>query len=307
MDRSEKLLQYLYGELSGGNRDAIEERVFADDELASELDDLEIDLVDSFVRGEMSAEEDRHFKERYLTSKSRLARVNLAKYLNESTTGGSATAPPESVGWLEGIKAFFGDRGLVYAGLAAAVIIAIGGFWFLSTLPDEEVAFDVPANSNEFVPPLHDDSTDESSAERNGDGAGGAAKGAKTNVNSESKRNGNTQAVPEAPRTFAFTLLPPVRSSGRPVLEIPKGTDTVRITIVHDNRIPFAKYKAILKDNTGAALLTRDVNLTDERPVSISVRANRLKAGSYELTLVGLPRDGTAEEIGFYGFSVRVR
>ncbi len=313
MDQSDKLQAYLYGELSGEGRDALEDQIFADEEFAAEVDDFESTLIDSFVRGEMTAGQMLSFQEKYITSETRRARVNLARSLNnanvlEPKIAGTA-AESESAGWLEGIRAFFGNRGSVYAGAATAVLVVIGGLWFLSTLPGDEVVHRVPENSvNEIVPPIPDEVTNPIPPENNGNNAGATRNGKRDNGNNGDVRNGTNQAGSESPRTFAFTLLPPLRSSGRPVLEIPKGTDTVRMTIVHDNKIPYAKYKVELKDSNGSIVSMREIDLTPkkvERPVSISVRADRLKTGSYEATLVGSTRSSSNEEIGFYSFSVK--
>jgi hypothetical protein len=311
MDRPDILREYLYGELSGESRDSLEDQIFADEEFAAELDDYENTLIDAFVRGEMNAEQTQRFQERYITSESRRARVTLAKSINEASLVGptivSGASEPQTAGWLEGIRAFFGNRGLVYAGAAAAVVLVTSGLWFLATLPGDKVVYDVPKNSaNEIVPSIPVEATNHLPPEPSSNNAGETGNGKKANVNNDARRDGTNHAV--SPRTFAFTLLPPIRSSGRPVVEIPKGTDTVRITIVHDNKKPYTKYKAEIKDNIGTIVLRREIDLvpkTVERPVSISVQGDRLKAGPYEVTLIGSTRQGDDEEIGFYGFSVK--
>lgn len=318
MDRTDKLREYLYGELSGESRDALEEKIFSDEEFAAKLDDYENNLIDAFVRGEMTGEQTHRFREKYITSVSRLARVDLARSLNRASPVGPAilevgAAEPHTLGWWERmwewIWEFFGNRGLVYSGGAVAVVLIItSGLWFLSTIAGDEVVYDEPKTSvNAIVPPIPDAAAKDLPPEQLGEHAT-AGSDTKRNVNTDDRRLSANHAVRESSRTFAFTLFPPIRSSGRPVLEIPKGTEFIRITIVHNNKKPYRKYKAELKDNNGKLLLMREMNVVPynlERPVSILIRADRFRVGSYEVTLVGSTRPEPDEEIGFYGFSVK--
>jgi len=70
-------------------RDRIERRYFADEGGFEELGMAENELVDSYVRGELSEEEQRHFRLQYLSSPDRRAKVDFARSLSEAAISAS--------------------------------------------------------------------------------------------------------------------------------------------------------------------------------------------------------------------------
>ena len=77
-------IQYFLGGLSEAEQMAFEEKFFTDPEFSEWLDEIEIDLVDDYVRGELSATEKMKFEEKYLVSERRRARVTAAIALWEN-------------------------------------------------------------------------------------------------------------------------------------------------------------------------------------------------------------------------------
>jgi len=79
---SEKLIsQYLLGELSEDQQVEIEDRAFADEEFMAGITAVENDLIDEYVRGQMSDADRRRFESRFLNSESRRKRIEFAKAL----------------------------------------------------------------------------------------------------------------------------------------------------------------------------------------------------------------------------------
>src|ERR1043165_9219684 len=76
------LKQYLLGELSPETQlEAVEERVFTDDDVFDELQLVKEDLIDQYVRDEFTAEERRNFERNFLTTEERRADVRRAQAL----------------------------------------------------------------------------------------------------------------------------------------------------------------------------------------------------------------------------------
>ena len=75
------LRRYLLGELSEAELDRVEERLFAaaDRDSEEQLSPAEDELIDSYVRGELSASEREHFESWFLTSPRRRERLELAR------------------------------------------------------------------------------------------------------------------------------------------------------------------------------------------------------------------------------------
>jgi hypothetical protein len=78
-------VQYLLGALSEESRITFEDRYFGDSELFEGLVAAENDLIDSYVRGDLSESERKQFESCYLTSHERLERVEFAKSLRGYT------------------------------------------------------------------------------------------------------------------------------------------------------------------------------------------------------------------------------
>lgn len=84
------LVRYLLGALPERDAELLDELSIADEAVAWRLRDVENDLLDSYVRGELSGDELARFKNVYLTSPDRLKRLEFAQAL--SGIGGRAMA-----------------------------------------------------------------------------------------------------------------------------------------------------------------------------------------------------------------------
>ena len=80
--KSETLIaRYLLGELPEEQQIEIEDRAFSDREFLASVTAVENDLIDEYVRGEMSETDRRRFESRFLVSESRRKRVEFARTL----------------------------------------------------------------------------------------------------------------------------------------------------------------------------------------------------------------------------------
>lgn len=125
----ERALEYLLGELPESEAAEFEEQCFIDDELFEETSALENDLIDSFVRGELSEAERQQFEKGYLVSPARRANVEFSRALAEHLSTlepEKITSERESVPGILSFQSWLGPRRrrsrLVWA---AAALIAI--------------------------------------------------------------------------------------------------------------------------------------------------------------------------------------
>jgi anti-sigma-K factor RskA len=81
VDDTERLWRFLLGEATEEDRGPIEERLLVDDEQALVIDSAESDLIDAYVRGELSVERRRRFEDRYLVTPVQRSRVAFAEAL----------------------------------------------------------------------------------------------------------------------------------------------------------------------------------------------------------------------------------
>jgi len=80
-DDDQKLIEYLLGRLPEDEAVHLDELSITDDGFASRLDGAENDLVDAYVRGELSGETREHFRSFYLSSPKRQEKVRFAETL----------------------------------------------------------------------------------------------------------------------------------------------------------------------------------------------------------------------------------
>ena len=85
--------QYLLGSLSESERARIEEVFFADDAKFAQLEVAEDELIDAYVRDELSPGENQQFRAKLLTSPRLVERVNFARALADKV---DSFRPPES-------------------------------------------------------------------------------------------------------------------------------------------------------------------------------------------------------------------
>ena len=120
--------RYLLGGLSVRERERLEERYFRNDELFEEIEKVEDELVDAYVRGHLPQSESRLFEENYLTSERRRHRVGVARELLEYAANAELAGKITPVGIRMGRFRF---RQLVFfAGFLLAV--AIVGWRFIA-------------------------------------------------------------------------------------------------------------------------------------------------------------------------------
>ena len=123
--------QYLLGLSSEAERERFESEYFADEDAFQEMLTAEDDLIDAYVRGELSAKERKQFEKRFLTSSQARERVQFARTLVgsrpvQTTRGFGGSTWPGFFALLTGRSA------AVRIGVSMAVLAVIVGFsWLL--------------------------------------------------------------------------------------------------------------------------------------------------------------------------------
>jgi len=80
-DDEKLMVQYLLGNLSVEEQVRIEDRAFSDSNYMGALEAAEADLIDAYVRDELSQSERRRFERRFLISPQRRSKVEFARDL----------------------------------------------------------------------------------------------------------------------------------------------------------------------------------------------------------------------------------
>jgi hypothetical protein len=269
------MTDFLLGNLPEEEIERLDEMSLADDDFANRLQVVENDLVDAYVRGELSGTSLTQFKSNYLQSSKRREKVHFAetlqRQLNTSATKdrSSSITPRSAPQWL----------------LAAAAILVLS---LCAYLIFQNV------NLNNQIQQLQ------------------AEKESLRNQEQELQKqiavlkNQQSNSKPDDVKLMAFVLLPQTRGINKiPSLNVPAGTDYITLTLkLEINEFPI--YQAALKDPSADTVIWKSENLKADTTNSVQVQipASLLRPQSFLMELSGISANGTAEMISSYAFRI---
>jgi len=300
-DDEKLMVQYLLGNLSEEEQVRIEDRAFSDSNYMDALEAAEADLIDAYVRDELSRSERRGFERRFLTSPQRRSKVEFARDLARIAVGSKAAEAARSErpsGWLSlvGLVRAW-HPALQFVVVLVALISVAGASWLM--VENRAMRSRVAALETE----RRDLETREEALRRQlgeqQDRAGSLAEELQ-------KRPSVT-----APAVASLVLLPGLARSetGRTRLVLNSSAQLAHIEIVLEARDDYPRYTSELRTRSGEEVLIRG-NLPRRRTaagyvVSFDVPTSALGAAEYELALKGVASDGRAQDVGYYYFSVQ--
>lgn len=315
------IARYLLGELSEEQQVAIEDRAFADKNYLANVTAVENDLIDEYVRNELSGIERQRFEKQFLASTERRKRVEFARALAGVVEEGVASKKivvreAQSSSWLDAIYAFI--NGLTPAAriafVSAVPLLLIGaGYLSLETLrlrselTELRAATQAQRDAQQQTLELERRRNDELNAQLNQEKQ-------QREQTAESLRELSEagDAVHPAPRPVvaSLTLLPGLSRGGdnKPSLVVPQDARLVRLQIGIDPEEQYEKFAVELRTLAGRQVWTQENlnarNRRGARAIGLTLPATALKSGEYELRLRGVNNSGGAEDIGFYYFNV---
>ena len=319
VDNEKLISRYLLGELPEDQQVEIEDRAFSDKDYLATITTVENDLVDEYVRGELSAADRQRFETRFLASAERRKRVEFAKALRTVVSA----APEKNVvqtatawSWRESLYAFLnGLNPAARLAFAAAAIVVVAGaaLLFVETLRLRRQVTQLQAekqSGQNFQQAL------EAERKRNEE--------LNARLDQEKQQREQTDEslrqlteTPEAknpappPVIASLTLLPGLSRGGgqKPALDLSNDARLVRLQIGIDPEEQYKSFAVELRTIAGRRVWNRE-NLAARtrrgaRAVGLTLPATVLKSGEYELRLRGLTEGGGSEDVGFYYFNVR--
>ena len=125
--------RFLLGDTSEAERERLEAEIFSDENAFEEMLAAEDDLIDAYVRGELSESERQEFEKRFLTSAEARERVHFARAFAAGT--GPRPVSPQPVITPVPAPGFFASifgRPAFQFALATIAVVALAGFsWLL--------------------------------------------------------------------------------------------------------------------------------------------------------------------------------
>ena len=294
------LVRYLLGELTEEEQVRVEDRAFESRDYLGALDAAEADLIDAYVRGELTHEQRRAFEPRFLVSPQRRSKVEFAKALAQVSDEAKAAKIPAMQprqGWSALLALFRGwSPALQFAAGMAALLCVAGGIWVMSQNAAMRAQMAAVDSQQQQL---------------------------RLQIEQERKRadtlaaqipKQQPSASPPAPSvpSVALLVLSPGLSRGDNRVErlvVSPAMQIAHIDVQLEARDDYPSFKAELRTRGGQEILTRS-SLTRHRAgaayaISLDVPATALTAGEYELALKGIAAGGPAEDIGFYYFRVQ--
>jgi methionine-rich copper-binding protein CopC len=278
---NEYIIAYLLEELPEEESERFETECFAQESWPAQINLVEEDLIDAYLRDELSQERRRRFEQYYLTTAARQERVVMAsaflRHIDEQTVieeqsvaneqpavdehptidepPAAATTkvepPPAKLTLAERFRLFWGGQSLALrTAMALAAIAIIGGAVWFSLLRTPR------------------------------------------------------------PRTFATLTLTNVesnRAEGAPAskVKLPLGVDALRIYLTLPERLPPRARFRVEWENVDGAIKPLEIAGQDARSVSVVIPAAQLTPGQYALNLFVIKTDGTELPVsGSYFFIV---
>src|SRR5262245_32033476 len=282
----EHLARYLLGDLPDDETERLDELSIADTSFADRLTAVEYDLVDSYVRGELSSDILARFKSRYRSSPAMRDKVkvaeSLAAYQRRSSGPGRAYATESWFRWA--------------LGAAASLALVASGYLALETrklrtevTESRAASASSAARERELQQQLDERRAAADEAEK------ALARARDALAQLEARAN----APVGAPVVAAFLLTPARRGVGEvTTIAIPRGATAIALRM-EPEADEFVRYRASLKELASERVIWGSGDLKPKssggaKTVEATVPSALLKPQTYVVELAGMPARGAA-------------
>ena len=296
----ERLVRFLLGNLTEEEQAQVEDRALADTGYLAAVEAAEADLIDAYVRGELSPRDRHSFELRFLTSPQRRNKVAFARAL--ATVAGESRVCDAPAATRQFFTGLFGRWvPVLQFGAAMATLICIAGAaWLIfenAALRSRVAATDAARLGLEAR---------EQNLRRQLDEEQALAR----SVIPESKEP-PARDMSRAPVVASLVLLPGLSRAQTSVarLLLSPSAQMARIEIQLEARDSYPRFRAELRTRSGEEVLVRS-NLARRRTggayfVVLDVPASAISPGPYELALKGAAADQALQDVGYYYFTVQ--
>jgi methionine-rich copper-binding protein CopC len=138
-----RIIAYLLEELPEDDLERFEDECLAQESWPAQISLVEEDLIDAYLRNELTLDRRQHFERNYLTTQARQERVSMAaallRHIDEcnASAGPAVVVPPKELTWDERFRAFWSSQawGLRAATAFAIVAVMAGALWLFVPAP----------------------------------------------------------------------------------------------------------------------------------------------------------------------------
>ena len=317
----QQIVRFLLGELSEDHRLELEEQIFKDDGCYRQVLAIEEELADDYVQNRLSASQRSRFEQQLLASRRKRDRVEFAAALSGALIAletPNVTAPAQ-VSWWKSVQ-FLRPRGvrLAFATSFAALALLVGVVGLVienqrlsrrveQARREQDSSID-RTRSNQTDAVIKQRELEAEIANLRTQGGEMQTKLIQKQRELETLRKSLQQRAETAPSAFATFVLSPGLTRGTDEPEkviIHPSTRLVQIQLALEKEEDYQSYLAEIRTARGNLVWSKS-GLTTERTgygfaVSLTVPAELLSAGEYELALKGATK-GKLDAVGYYYF-----
>jgi hypothetical protein len=313
-ENEDKIIRYLLGELPEQEQLRLEERYFGDAEFFDQFLVMEDQLIDDYLRGQLSRRDKERFEKHFLSSPRGRERVKLARVLIRAVSEPMVVATPARPAPDTGtapsrahLLPFWRVLSLPTKLMAAtaALLILIVGAWVavenvrlrnqLRQLQAKQTAQQEREQElrQQLADALRDQPPQQIPPEQSGPDLQAQVPG-----------------QPSAPSVLSFALTPGLQRDGGGMnrLVIPRGTRSLQIKLNFETDGQYRIYNVVLKMADGAELRRlsnlRAASTRSGKLIVLNLSPAMLAKGEYVISLSGVTASGDDESIEDYSFSV---
>lgn len=308
-------IRYLLGTLSPAGTALIDEALLEDDAKAQELELAETDLIDAYVRNELTAADRQRFNDRLQHSPALLERVRFAEVLKDKIAESVTVVEPEPRLRPSWWQLLFAQPAFTVAVTAGFIVATGGGVTLLVALRNirnestqiaaersalieeskrrQQQATELQARADQLAAQLQQEREQR----------------AEDRKHIEQLQHQAEQSSSQLPTSIASIFLMPgtVRSSGsRQQLTLSPATRTVRLKLSLADK-EYSSYNVSVESVDGNVVAAQHRRKAHGHLLPISIPAQRLSPGYYVITVKGVRPDGQLERAGDYQFQVLQR
>jgi anti-sigma factor RsiW len=311
MNELEQTMQrYLLGELSESEQSALEEKYFTDPQTFNEVLEIESELVDGYVRGQLANEVRERFEQTYMANPARGERIKfaaaLAARLDQTkqpvTNREQATLP---VSWWQRLLVSLRGQSptLKFSMALATLVVVLGGVWFFVESQRRQQSELARTQAAREAQQRRERELSQPPAEQGKQAEELAAERGRVERSPEQTPQ-PSPTISSAPRTVSLALIVGgVRGGDNtkiPTLVIPPDATQARLLVtLKENNYP--SYRASLQTIAGVEIFSQTGVKPGRAKTGASfvftVPAHQLAAGDYVLTLRGNNPDGEVDDL----------
>ncbi len=343
MDDNNLLTQYLLGTLAEAQTEECDERSFIDDDFAARLEAAENDLVDAYVRGEITGGNLKAFESHYLASPRRREKVAFAKSFQTFTEQEVATQAVQAVvpvegpaeeetqterqitseSWWRSVLNLFTIPNLTmqWGMAAAALLMFVAGGWFVwetmrlrGQINSTQTEYaSLQQREKELQAQIEQQRTTnfKNTEQLNQELARTQQQLAQLQQQQELARQQAKLQPPTGgePSLLHLELAPQTRGVGQTItLTVPSGTDYAVLQLVTEDD-DYQTYQAEVSLQSNNQLIWKSGKLKgrsrgNAKIIDLNLRSKLLAPNDYAIKLKGVTANGQVEDIHRYSFKV---